>query len=197
MKMRLIKIINTTRICIVASAICLTFNSCLKDNTPPPLYSWSVPSIVSFQDNGGASGGGAGYGSTTTPYPLYQFPLTSTNDTAGFAAIVVYGPNGPAPEDITVNLAVDTAGLIAFNTAQGLYLAGAIPFIAPDPSTYSFPASVTIPKGQTQGYARVTVNVNATPIAGANYAIPLMITSASYGTVSANFNVEINYFTIQ
>jgi hypothetical protein len=191
MKMRLIKIIKTTRICIVASAIGLTFNSCLKDNTPPPLYSWSVPNIVSFQDNGGSSGGGAGYGSTTNPYPLYQFPLTSTNDTAGFAAIVVYGPNGPAPEDITVNLAIDTAGLNYFNAYNST------PFIAPDPSTYTFPASVTIPKGQTQGYARVTVNVNATPNPNANYAIPLMITSASYGTVSPNFSVEINYFTIQ
>jgi hypothetical protein len=191
MKMRLFKIIKTTRICIAALAICLTLNSCLKDNTPPPLYSWSVPNVISFQDNGGASAGGAGYGSTTNPYPLYQFPLTSYNDTAGFAAIVVYGPNGPAPEDITVNLAIDTAGLNYFNAYNSS------PFIAPDPSTYSFPASVTIPKGQTQGYARVTVNANATPISGALYAIPLMITSASSGTVSSNFNVEINYFTIQ
>src|SRR5579863_6833269 len=128
MKMRLIKIIKTTRICIVASAICLTFNSCLKDNTPPPLYSWSVPNIVSFQDNGGEGGGGAGYGSTTNPYPLYQFSLTSNNDTAGFAAIVVYGPNGTAPVDITVNLAIDTAGLNAFDAYNS------IPLIAPDPS---------------------------------------------------------------
>ncbi len=189
--MRLFKIIKTTRISIVALAICLTLNSCLKDNTPPPLYSWSVPNLVSFQDNGGASAGGAGYGSTTNPYPLYEFPLTSYNDTAGFAAIVVYGPNGVAPQDITVNLAVDPDGLNAFNTYNST------PFIAPDPSTYTFPASVTIPKGQTQAYARVTVNVNATPNPNGYYAIPLMITSASYGTVSTNFGVEINYFTIQ
>jgi hypothetical protein len=188
--MRLLKTIKTTRICIVALAICLTLNSCLKDNTPPPLYDWSVPNTVAFQDNGGATGGGAGYGSTTAPYPLYQFPLTSYNDTAGFSAIVIYGPNGTAPEDITVNLAVDTAGLNAFNAYNST------PFIAPDPSTYSFPASITIPKGQTQGYARVTVNLNATPTPHALYAIPLMITSASYGTVSSNFGVEINYFTI-
>jgi len=189
--MRLFKIIKTTRICIVALAICLTLNSCLKDNTPPPLYSWSVPNLISFQDNGGASGGGAGYGSTTNPYPLYQFPLTATGDTAGFAAIVVYGPNGAAPEDITVNLAVDTAGLNYFNAYNST------PFIAPDPSTYTFPASITIPKGQTQGYARVTVNTSAIANPNAYYAIPLMITSVSYGTVSQNFGVEINYFAFQ
>jgi Domain of unknown function (DUF1735) len=186
--MRLSNIIKTTRISIVALAGCLTLSSCLKDNNPPPLYDWSVPSTVSFQDNGGAGAGGAGYGTTTTPYPLYQFPLTATNDTAGFAAIVVYGPNGPAPEDITVNLAIDTAGLNAFNVANST------PFIAPDPSTYTFPASVTIPKGQTQAWARVTVNVSAIADPNAYYAIPLMITSASYGTVSGNFGVEINYF---
>jgi len=189
--MSLLKTIKTTRICIVVLAICLTLNSCLKDNTPPPLYDWSVPNTVSFQDNGGSSGGGAGYGSTTAPYPLYQFPLTSTNDTAGFSAIVIYGPNGVAPEDITVNLAVDTAGLNAFDAYNSL------PLIAPDPSTYTFPASVTIPKGQYQAYARVTVNVNATPNPNAIYAIPLMITSSSFGVVSTNFGVEINYFTIQ
>lgn len=187
--MRLVKIIKTSRISIVAIAICLTLNSCLKDNNPPPLYDWSVPSIVSFQDNGGEGAGGAGYGTTTNPYPLYQFSLNLYNDTAGFAAIVVYGPNGPAPTDITVNLAVDTAALNAFNAYNST------PFIAPDPSTYSFPASVTIPKGQTQGYARVTVTGATNP--NFYYAIPLMITSASYGTVSSNFGVEINYFTAQ
>jgi hypothetical protein len=189
--MQFSKIIKTTRISIVALAGCVTLNSCLKDSTPPPLFDWSVPNVVSFQDNGGASAGGAGYGTTTAPYPLYQFPLTSNNDTAGFAAIVIYGPNGPAPVDITVNLALDTAGLNAFDAYTSL------PLIAPDPSTFTFPASVTIPKGQTQAYARVTVNVNATPNPNALYAIPLMITSASYGQVSSNFGVEINYFTIQ
>jgi hypothetical protein len=183
---------------MVATAGCLSLSSCLKDNAPPPLYDWSVPNLVSFQDNGGAGAGGAGYGTTTTPYPLYQFPLTLYNDTAGFDAIVIYGPNGTAPQDITVNLALDTTALVAFNTAQGLYLPGATPFIVPpDPSTYSFPSSITIPKGQTQGYGRITVNQNSNPNPNALYAIPLIITSTSYGTVSTNMGVEINYFAVQ
>lgn len=170
---------------------CLTLNSCLKDNNPPPLYDWSVPNIIMFQDNGGASAGGAGYGTTTTPYPLYNFPLTLSNGTASFSAIVIYGPNGNAPTDITVNLAVDTAGLNAFNTANSTN------FVAADPSTFTFPASVTIPKGQNQAYARVIVNANSTPNPNLSYAIPLMITSVSSGTVSANFGVEINAFSVQ
>lgn len=189
--MRLSKIKKTTRLSIVVLALCMTMNSCLKDNTPPPLYTWPVPSLVSFQDNGGEGVGGAGYGSTTAPYPLYDFPLTfNNNDTAGFAAIVVYGPNGNAPTDITVNLAIDTAALSAFNAYNFTN------FIAPDPSTYTFPSSVVIAKGTTQAYARVTVSNNATPISGANYAIPLMITGVSSGQYSSNFGIEINAFSV-
>lgn len=190
--MRLYKIIKTSGISIVALGVCLTLNSCLKDNNPPPLYSWPVPNVVMFQDNGGASAGGAGYGTTTAPFPLYYFPLTlGGSNTASFSAIVMYGPNGNAPKDITVNLAIDPTALTAFNAYNYTNL------VAPDPSTFTFPASVTIAKGTNQAYAQVTVNGNSTPDPNANYAIPLMITSASSGTVSTNFGVEINYFTVQ
>jgi hypothetical protein len=190
--MKLFKIKKIVALYIIALGICLSLNSCLKDNNTPPLdISRTVPNLVSFQDNGGASAGGAGYGTTTAPYPLYVFPLTLYNDTAGFAAIIIYGPTGTAPEDITVNLALDTAALSAFNAYN--YTSYIYP---PDPTTYSFPASVTIPKGQNQTYARVTVNGNSNPNANASYAIPLMITSVSYGNVSSNFGVEINSFSV-
>jgi Domain of unknown function (DUF1735) len=190
--MKIIKIIKTIALNILPLGICLSLNSCLKDNNTPPLDpSRTVPNVVSFQDNGGEGAGGAGYGTTTTPYPLYNFSLSLYNDTAGFAAIVIYGPNGTAPEDITVNLAVDTAALTAFNVYNSTG------YVYPDPSTYTFPASVTIPKGQTQAWARVTVNGNSTPNPNASYAIPLMITSASSGTVSSNFGIEINSFSVQ
>jgi hypothetical protein len=85
--------------------------------------------------------------------------------------------------------------LVAFNTAQGLYLPGATPLIVPpDPSSYSFPSSVTIPKGSTQAYARITVNQNSNPDPNALYAIPLIISSTSYGAVSTNMGIEINFF---
>jgi hypothetical protein len=193
MIMQLVRIIKTIALNIVPLGVCLSLNSCLKDNNPPPLdISRTVASLVSFQDNGGASAAGAGYGTTTAPYPLYNFPLNLYNDTAGFAAIVIYGPTGTAPVDITVNLALDTAALTAFNAYN--YTNYIYP---PDPSTYSFPASVTIPKGQTQAYARVTVNGNSNPNPNASYAIPLMITSVSSGNVSSNFGVEINAFSVQ
>jgi hypothetical protein len=193
MIMQLVRIIKTIALNIAPLAVGLSLNSCLKDNNTPPLdISRTVPNLVSFQDNGGEAVGGAGYGTTTAPYPLYNFPLNLYNDTAGFAAIVIYGPNGTAPEDITVNLALDTAALTAFNAYNYTNL-----IYPPDPTTYSFPASVTISKGQTQAYARVTVNGNSNPNPNASYAIPLMITSVSYGSFSSNFGVEINAFSVQ
>lgn len=90
-----------------------------------------------------------------------------------------------------MNLALDTTALAAFNAYN--YTSYIYP---PDPSTYTFPASVTIPKGQSQAYARVTVNGNSNPNVNASYAIPLMITSVSYGSVSSNFGVEINAFSV-
>ncbi|HET6253968.1 MAG TPA: DUF1735 domain-containing protein [Puia sp.] len=188
--MKIFKLIKPFTLTVIAG-ICLS--SCLKDNTPPPLAGqyYSVPNLISFQDNGGSDASGAGYGTTTTPYPLYQFSLSLYNDTAGFAAIIFYGPQGNASQDITVKLAIDTAALNAFNAANFTN------FVAPDPSTYTFPASVTIPKGQNQTYARITVNNNSTPDPNANYAIPLMISSVSSGTVSTNFGIEINAFSVQ
>src|SRR5580704_17442537 len=106
MNMEITKIIKTAALNILALGTCFALGSCLKETTYPPLYSWSVPNVISFQDNGGADGSGAGYGTTTTPYPLYNFNLTlDGSGNASFSAIVVYGPNGGAPADITVNLA--------------------------------------------------------------------------------------------
>src|SRR5690348_12954196 len=169
----------------------ILFSSCLKETARPPLYGWSSPNVISFQDNGGSSGGGAGYGSTTTPFPSYNFSFKLNNDTAGFDAIVFYGPNGGAPSDITVNIAANTSVLDSFNNAQSTS------YEAPDPTTYSFPSSVVIPKGKNTAFVHVTITANAAFDFNASYALPLTITSASIGTVSPNMGSEINIFKVQ
>ncbi|MBS1975100.1 MAG: DUF1735 domain-containing protein, partial [Bacteroidetes bacterium] len=151
--------------------------------------------IVSFQDNGGPSGGGAGYGATTTPFPLYQFSFIGSDffgGSAGFDAVIIYGPGGPAPQDITVNIAVSPqAYLDSFNNANNTS------FEIPDASIYSFPSSVVIKKGQTQAYAHVSLQNSPVFDFSADYAIPLTITSSSTGAVSSNFGTEINYFAVR
>jgi len=177
---------------IILTALSIGVSSCLKDTSKPPLYGWDTPNVISFQDNGGPSGGGAGYGSTTTPYPSYNYSFSLVNDTAGFNAIVIYGPKGPAPEDITLNIAVDTAALNTFNNSNSTG------YVAPDNTIYTFPSSIVIKKGQSQAYMHVIVT-DATPSFdfNASYALPLTITSASTGTISPNMGSEIIIFGVK
>ncbi len=176
---------------IVLTGLTVLLNSCLKETSHPPLYGWSTPSVISFQDNGGSTGGGAGFGSTTTPYPSYNFSFKLLNDTAGFDAIIIYGPAGPAPQDITLTLGVDTAALNTFNAANSTG------YVCPDNTTYSFPASVVLPKGQSQAYVHVTIKATPSFDFAASYALPLTIKSASYGAISSNMGSELNIFTVQ
>ena len=177
---------------IILTALSIGVSSCLKDTSKPPLYGWDTPNVISFQDNGGPSGGGAGYGSTTTPYPSYNYSFSLVNDTAGFNAIVIYGPKGPAPEDITLNIAVDTAALNTFNNSNSTG------YVAPDNTIYTFPSSVVIKKGQSQAYLHIVIT-DATPSFdfNASYALPLTITSASTGTISPNMGSELNIIKVQ
>ena len=167
------------------------FSSCLKESSNPPLYGYSVPNLVSFQDNGGPSAGGAGYGTTTTPFPLFSFSFSLVNDTAGFNAIVVYGPGGPAPQDITVNIAASQAVLDSFNSANSTN------YVMPDAASYSMPTSVVIPKGQTQGYFHITVKPSSAFNFNVSNAIALQISSSSFGGVSSNFGSEVNSFAVK
>ena len=189
--MQNLKIKNYQTIFIVLVGLCTSLSSCLKDTSIPPLYGWTTPNVISFQDNGGPSGGGAGYGSTTNPYPSYNFSFTLQNDTAGFNAIVFYGPNGNAPEDLTLTVAVDTAALNAFNTANSTG------YVCPDNTVYSFSPTVVIKKGTNTAYVHVTITASPSFDYTASYALPLSITSASSGTVSSNFGSELNIFGVK
>lgn len=179
---------------IILLSISFSLSSCLKETSHPPLYGWGTSSVVSFQDNGGADGSGTSYASVpTSPYPLYKFSYSSplANDTAALDAIVIYGPD-PAPEDITVNLEIDTAALTAFNNANGTS------YVVPaDKAIYNFPSSVVIKKGESQAKAHVVITTTSSFDYSASYALPFTITSATGATISSNFSTEINSFVIQ
>jgi len=188
--MQKLKIKQYINILIVA-VLSTGAGSCLKETSHPPLYGWDTPNVISFQDNGGPDGSGAGYGSTTTPYPSYNFSFKLQNDTAGFDAIVVYGPKGPASEDITVNVEANAAALDSFNSANSTS------YVMPDASVYSFPSSVVIKKGESQAYVHITIKASPAFDFNASYALALTITSSSSSTVSPNMGSEINIFSVQ
>jgi len=179
---------------MIFTGLSLGLSSCLKETSHPPLYGWGTSNVISFQDNGGADGSGTSYAAVpTTPYPLYSFSFASplTNDTAGFDAIVIYGPD-PAPEDITVNLEINTDALTEFNNANGTS------YVVPsDNAIYSFPSSVVIKKGESQAKAHVVITTTSSFDYSLSYALPLTITSATGATISSNFSTEINSFVIQ
>ncbi len=180
---------------IVLAVLSISLVSCLKETSHPPLYGWNTPNVISFQDNGGQTGGGTNYAAASTqPFPLYQFAYdasTYVNNQAGFDAIVIYGPGGNAPQDISLNVVVDTAALSAFNTANST------DYEVPDASVFSFSPSVVIKKGESQAYLHVTLNNSSSFDFSASYALPLTITSSSYGKISPNFGSEINAFIIK
>jgi hypothetical protein len=172
----------------------ISLASCLKENSNPPLYGLTSPNVISFQDNGGSNGAGAGFGSTTTPYPLFGFGFDVASLQGGTAiinAIVIYGPTATAPQDITLNVMLDTAALNAFNASNSTS------YEVPDPTIFSFPSTVVIKKGQSQAYLPITLSSSPAFDFSASYAIPLTIMSTSYGALSANFSTEINSFVIK
>lgn len=176
---------------IILLSVSLGLSSCLKETSRPPLYGWSTSNVVSFQDNGGADGSGTGYAAVpTSPYPLYNFSFNLQNDTAGFDALVIYGPD-PAPQDITVNLSVNADALKKFNDANGTS------YSIPDQSVYNLPASVVIKKGQSQASAHIVITASSAYDFSASYALPLTISSATGATISSNFSTEINSFLIK
>ncbi|QES89805.1 DUF1735 domain-containing protein [Rhizosphaericola mali] len=186
------KILSLNKIMFLAlGSVVFSLTSCLKDTDAPSMSSTSGSNeVVMFQDNGGSDG--QGVNGNLPIYPQYDFPdLTLTNDTTGFDAIVmVGGPTGTAPQDVNLTLGVDTASLRAFNTDQGSS------YTCPDSSTYSFSTSVTIKKGQAQAYAHITIRPNSKFDYSASYAIPLKILTTNYATISTNFGVEINSFSV-
>jgi len=151
--------------------------SCLKD-VKSPTDPGGSNNVVEFQNSSIPV-------SYTSIYYQYAnsvlFPSTGL-DTGGFNVNVNYaGAVFAAPQDITVTLAIDTAALSAFNASESSN------YIVAPTDVFSFPSTITIPKGQNLGQIRVTITKAADFDFNAQYALPLTITTSSYGIVSTNF----------
>ncbi len=161
--------------------------SCLKDkaNETSP-GAGSTNNVVEFMNSSVPV-------SYSAIWPQYDntvvFP--SGGDTAGFNMNLDYtGAVATTPQDITVNLAIDTAALTAFNNDQGTN------YVLPPADVFSIPSSVVIKAGTEKTITRLTVTAAADYDYLASYALPITITSASYGIVSTNFGTAIYSFTM-
>jgi hypothetical protein len=178
--MKLHKYIGTS----LAAFLVLAQTACLKDNTNNANPSSGSNNVVEFQNTAVPL-------SYTSPFAEYDngVPINPTADTGSFRVNINYtGAVAVAPVDITVNLAVSQAALDSFNNAVGTS------YELPPADVYSFPASVVIPKGTRQIMVRPIITAAADYDYTKTYALPLTITSSSYGVVSSNYGTAIYQF---
>jgi hypothetical protein len=171
---------------LLFSALLAGLSSCLKKdamNIDPDSGTKNVVEFANTGDNVAAA---------TSFYPRFatDMGVVALGGSYKFNLNLGYsGADNTAPQDITVNLALDTAALSQFNRENGTN------YLVPPTSVMNFPASLVISKGTHMAQGQITVNVNTDYDFSANYAIPIKISQASYGTVSANFGKAVYSFT--
>jgi len=126
-----------------------------------------------------------------TIYPLYvlSYDYTSTLTTATVPVTVSYsGPEATAPQDITVNIAVGTEDQVNEYNEAG-YQDDELTFMTPDKYKLAS-TTLVIKKGESK--ATTTILCDFTKFDLSEQAVlPLNITSASYGIISANFKTVL------
>lgn len=173
--MNLYKIVGTS----LAAFLFLTQTACLKNQVGNSDPKAGTNNVVEFRNSSIPV-------SYTSIYPQYANSLLWNPDTSGFNINFDYaGAVYNTPQDIKITIAIDTAALTAFNNDQSS------DFVLPPTDAYSFATTVTIPKGSHQATIYCNVKLSADWDYGADYALPLTIQSASYGTISTNFGTAI------
>lgn len=118
-----------------------------------------------------------------TIHPMYSFSYDLGPDITLPIEVSYSGPEATAPQDITVNFAAGTqANIAAYNTQN------TTTYELMSSSSYSLPVTkVVIAKGESKAKFNVTFKPSTFDLTKA-LVLPLTISSASFGTVSGNFN---------
>jgi hypothetical protein len=173
---------------ILASAAVLSLVSCLKENEMTVMSPDNGKAVIEFANTGN------NYAIAASTYPNFYTDLGSLNDgeSAKFNINVRYSGAGTAPEDITVNLALDDATLAQFNDENGT------DHIIPPTSVFTFPSTVVIKKGTNQSTVEATVTRSADYDFSSSYGLPIVVKTVSSGTrVSSNFGKAVYTFGVR
>jgi hypothetical protein len=166
---------------LLLCSLTVLFASCLKKDTT--YYDASAsPAVIGFGDYGtpGFSGNGG--------HPNYfaDLGVVKTGDTMGYNINVIYAGVTAAPQDITVNIGLDPAGLSAYNDSDGTS------YVLSPAGIITFPTTVVIKAGTKMGTARGLITVTSAFDFSLDYALPLKITSVSSNTtISSNLGSAI------
>ena len=167
---------NITAFCVLS--IC--FTSCLKDDSNL-LDPAKTENVIEFANTANLTS------PTTSKYPLLSVNIVMEPNTVYNAAVSYSGANN-APEDITVEVGVADASVLAFYKSQ---VAAASSYTMIPSNLFSLPVTkVVIPKGSR----KVDLPINfpsPDQLYGKNYVLPLVIKSASSGIISGNFNTML------
>lgn len=162
--------------------------SCLKEYKNNVDLTKGPADVIEFANTGSNAAG------AKSTYPEYysDFGVKKVGDSDSIKVNISYSGADVAPEDITVNLALDQTALDKYNSDNGT------DYVAPPTSIYSsIPSSVVIKKGAKMTSFTIPVQINSNFDFSSAYALPLKISSASKGTVSGNFGKAIYSFGVR
>ena len=160
----------------------LVWASCLDDSRYA-LDPYNSQNVIEFLDSSVPTNPSGAiypvYTNTTEIVDAFEFELT----------VSFSGPNGNS-RNIDLTLEVDPTALEAYNKQMEEDLGGSTYSMMPD-DYFSFTnATVTIPKGQTKATISASVFPKKFDLTK-NFILPIRITSASYGILSAHFSVAL------
>jgi hypothetical protein len=170
---------------LISGAIFTTMmSSCLKDKfdyiNPSGSYS-----VVEFK-NPVAPASETPEGSLYTVFPV-AYELTASYEAS--YTIQLTGPD-PAPQDVVVNIGTKALAITELNTDKAI-ISSYIPYVLLPSSLYTITTpTVTIPAGQRSATVKVAYKTSNFNFA-AKYALPISITTSSYGGVSKNFGTVL------
>jgi hypothetical protein len=160
-----------------ALALITGLSSCLKDE---PIIANKPENIIEFYTT-------ESIGSPTTAlYPVYVKSYVA-GEANKFDVTVSYSGSEVAPQDITVQVALDPDALAKFNTKATADGNTTYEMLPTDVYTLPTNLALVIKKGERRASFTVNVKVPLTFDFNKEYALPLTIKSTSFGTISGNF----------
>jgi predicted heme/steroid binding protein len=182
------KIINIKFLLIALLPLGLT--ACLKERIGNiDTGHGNTQNVIEFKNTGD------NVSAQNSTYPRFHIDLgvLKAAQSKTFNINLGYSGVNNAPEDITLNLAVDAAALTKYNTENGSN------YIIPPTASFAFPSSVIIKKGTRVTTQEVKVTLTPDFDLSKNYAIPLKIASTSPAgyTLSGNFGSALYSLSVR
>ncbi|AEW00113.1 hypothetical protein A4D02_28735 [Niastella koreensis] len=169
---------------LLLAALLTGLSACLKKDAMNIDPDSGTKNVVEFANTGD------NLASAASKYPRFYADLgtVSTGQVSAIKLNLSYSGIETASQDITVNLALDTAALSLYNVTDGTG------YTVPPTSVYKFPSSVIIKKGTQLSQVEIIVTIASDFDFNKSYAVPLKISSVSTGMVSNNFGSAIYSF---